>query len=199
VTATETKSRPIIFSAPMVRAILEDKKTQTRRICKPAMEGDGPAASVHPDGSGNGFIAWWPTPRTAHETAKYYPGDEGFHCPLGDVGDRLWVRETFQYTNSKANGPGDCVFRADCAVEVPGIKWKSPYHMLRCFSRINLEITALRVERLDDISQTDAMREGTQGRRSFAGLWDELNGAGAFGRNPWVWVISFRRLAESQA
>src|SRR5690554_5325653 len=97
------RERPIIFSGAMVRAILEGRKTQTRRVMKQAMERKlarrtipDVADAVFPDGSGNGWVAWYGQgPFTAEDTVRRYPGDHGFHCPFGRPGDRLWVRETW--------------------------------------------------------------------------------------------------------
>jgi len=198
------KERPIPFSSPMVRAILEGHKTQTRRMCKKAFD----AASVHPDGAGSGWIAWWPSPVSAAETTKLYPDGEGFPCPYGQPGDRLWVRET-----TWRNGGYVATDKSNIAYE-----GKRPsIFMRRCDSRIILEITAVRVERLQDISEADAIAEGIQGdgimyydyspegtglptqtpRSSYCGLWDSINGKRfPWASNPWVWVLTFQRVKK---
>jgi len=232
--------RPILFSAPMVRALLAGTKTQTRRICERATDivGDH-AASVHPDGSGTGFIAWWPNPVSAEETKRLYPEDQGFKCPHGKPGDRIWVRETWRTAISlddkspsevgalaiaanyrkpwapikyEADGATD---NADVLRDFGG-KWgktRVSIHMPRWASRITLEITGVRVERLQDISRADAIAEGgppshpsidrvscdigfaTDFSRSwYAQLWESIHGEGSWALNPWVWAITFRRI-----
>jgi hypothetical protein len=176
-TATAPKTRPIPFTAPMVRAILAGTKTQTRRIVPPHWF-DGVDA-----------------PPIASE------------CPYGKPGDRLYVREPVvlhcgRYGRYAADGDW---FRVPpegldwyMARVSDGLRTYPPRHVPKWASRIMLEITGVRVERLDDISQVDAMKEGTQGRRSFAVLWDEIHDAGAFGANPWVWCIEFKRINATE-
>jgi len=169
----------------------------------------------------------------------FYPFDGGSiiggwaqHCPYGQPGDRLWVRETWQHDNYPL-GPyePDCTvfYRADYLDDplgpdlersADGIRrrWNSSIHMPRAACRLVLEVTGVRVERLQDISYEDAIAEGmfnpgtiestypltgetgeqlgrrlSHPQRSFAILWEELNGAGAWAANPWVWVVEFRR------
>jgi hypothetical protein len=230
-TSAEPRERPILFSGPMVRAILAGQKTQTRRVCKQAMGmgmGTDPAASVHPDGSGKGFVAWWPSAVSARETAKLYPGDEGFHCPYGLPGDRLWVKETLSIKSRQR-----VAYRADmmsygiademdlctgaCIPDSKmfpvkllgdrGLKWRSSLLMPRWASRLILEVTAIGIERLHQISREDAMAEGIDADggddahrnrstvENFAQTWDHLNGKRpgcAWRDNPWVWVVSFK-------
>lgn len=193
--------RPILFSGPMVRAILEGRKTQTRRVVK------GIALRWLED---DGF-----TPEFVSD-----PGNR--LCPYGKPGDRLWVRETFGHT--KGNGIRT-VYRADgeepkellSERRVHGMKWKPSIHMPRWASRITLEIKNIRAERLKDISCEDAVSEGierinsvgplkTMGWKdygdgpgfmdpitSFQSLWNSINGAGSWALNPWVWIIEFER------
>lgn len=218
------KERPILFSAPMVRAILAGTKTQTRRAVKPQ-----PEVSEQ----GNLCGAWLSRPLGGLLLPKV--GDIAMHCPYGKPGDRLWVREAFRFLNSfdadspaaigvkcisagypkpwapiqyKADGNRDnwlavCTPPAD--MPTPG-KLRPGIHMPRWASRILLEVTAVRVERLHDISQADCIAEGaTGGHGSIAGypyaatpdehyrrIWEQINGAGAWDVNPWVWVIEFR-------
>jgi hypothetical protein len=178
------KERPILFSAPMVRALLDGRKTQTRRIVKhrPTM--------IEVDGV------------TVHGKKQ--------KCPYGQAGDRLWVRETWQLF-PRIEGASRIYYRASCTA--PSVlddwRWTPSIHMPRWASRILLEVTAVRVERLQAISRADAAAEGIcfpegepkpPGYRcdrwpeeNFAGLWDSINGAGAWAANPWVWVVEFRR------
>jgi len=225
--------RPILFSGPMVRAILEGRKTQTRRVVKNLeMFGD-----EHDDGtvdladvevhwtetghSGPGYYAW----------CGEYPdeGSEIIKCPHGTVGDRLWVRESFRLsTGSQGDHNGVVTFR-DGASKI--IYWQDGHrihdrygfiekdspkamrprpsiHMPRWASRITLEITGIRVERVKEISVKDAIAEGikqvgqpyiarnTWVLRDFRDLWDSINASRGFGwdSNPWVWVIEFKRV-----
>jgi hypothetical protein len=147
------KERPILFSAPMVRAILDGRKTQTRRVIKEKlMRGEG-----------------------AHVN----------NCQYGKPGDRLWVRETFCYHDYLAR----YLYKAD---GVTGVKWKPSIFMPRIASRIMLEITGIRVERLQDISEEDAIAEGwPKSSDWYRSLWESINGQGSWVLNPWVWVIEF--------
>lgn len=210
------KEYPILFSSEMVRAILEGKKTQTRRIIKPQ-----PFSFYDLDGCDRrGFVnfrffdgqntKWWPQ----------------INSPFGGVGDRLWVRETFytwyrhteqlnpskiyaaDYPNKK---PYEC--KTDCLMSIlgegdplPSAKWKPSIHMPRWASRITLEIDEIRVERLQDITEEDARMEGvptgtgpevkiSSYRWWFKELWDQINGKEhPWNKNEWVWVIKFHRI-----
>lgn len=219
------KERPILFSAPMVRAILEGRKTQTRRVIKP-FNSPCPAASVHPTKSNDGYIGWWPDPVSAEDTAEAY-FDGGLKCPYGAIGDRLWVRETWQgfhqtsieydeweemeSTKDRFWKHYEPVYKADNK-NFPN-RWLSPIHMPREFSRITLEITNVRVERLKNISGPDCAAEGIQFRgindgptiergvglwketkMHYRKLWECINGKGSWDANPWVWVIEFKRV-----
>jgi hypothetical protein len=231
------KERPILFSGEMVKALLAGTKTQTRRICKPAMIHDGPAASVHRDGAGRGWIAWWPDAVSAEDTKRLYPGDSGFLCPYGTPSDRMWVKETWQMpcgldVFSPNAAAAKCVdaglkpwapvrYAADETATNPhllrdfGGKWgktRVSIHMPRWASRITLEVTGVRVERLQDISEEDAIVEGivaqylsadgfdrTDGygntpRYLYRLLWERINGEGSWAANPWVWALSFKRV-----
>lgn len=189
------KERPILFSAPMVRAILEGRKTQTRRILKPQP-------------------TWHNTnlPTMIGNTAVFgvisdnYPQCD-WKCPYGQPGDRLWVKETHLCTAAD-----EVHFRADGNFPEGAAKmlggWRPSIFMFRRFSRILLEITAVRVERLQDISDEDALAEGVHrmdweyengeccetARDAYAMLWDHINGAGSWDANPWVWCVSFKRI-----
>lgn len=175
--------RPILFSAPMVRAILDGRKTQTRRRIRCQSDLD--------------FDDGWPL---AEDECGIWAR---ISCPYGQRGDRLWVRETWAKIPE-----GEIVFRATDPAwddEKTGLSWKPSSHMPRAFSRITLEITDIRVERLQDISRGDAMAEGCpfanmadcpDPRQWYADLWEQINGAGSWDANPWVWVIGFKRVVS---
>ena len=197
------RERPILFSAPMIRALLSSTKTQTRRIVKP-----GPAGIPDPISgylfNGHALV------REEGSTLSVYP----IKCRYGTAGDRLWVREAFAVSESApyADGKSDrlVVYRADQGRLSDGMwratggRWKPSIHMARDDSRITLEVTGVRVEPLQAISRGDAMNEGcpfantAQGpdpRQWYAELWDSINGPGSWDANPWVWCIAFRRMA----
>lgn len=197
------KERPILFSGPMVRAILEGRKTVTRRVVKP-----------QPD-----FLGSMVDPNTPFKTL-----DAGLHaritCPHGQPDDRLWVREAWAAdAQVDAIAPRDLSqgepiwYPADFSVRQTGCsmiskgRGRPSIHMPRWASRILLEITAVRVERLQDITEDQAIAEGidthpmgfygngciTAGG-AFLELWESINGDGSWAANPWVWVIEFRRV-----
>lgn len=206
----ELKERPILFSAPMVRAILEGRKTQTRRIVKPQ-----PSEEWHPE---VGIYA----PTVVDRHGEEGPGadvygasdeDEGRISAHGQPGDRLWVREGFRHycnewhcgvpvahlTYLADNGHGIVSF---ASAEPPVQKWwnkdKAPkptaIFMPRWASRITLEITEIRVQRLQEITQPDAQAEGVSGREEFSELWDSINKKKCpWNSNPWVWAITFKQ------
>jgi len=205
------KERPILFSGPMVRAILDGSKTQTRRTFKGTTEHKGP---------------YNPAYMEAHQQAKGW----GSICPYGTPGDRLWVRETWQHNIGNGppiiyradHGAAQSVYEADLAtgawkVAVSG--WRPSIHMPRAASRILLEITDVRVQRLQEISDEDARAEGIEYSDeysvrqhahvgldegdwipnappipSFRSLWDTIHGPNSWHANPWVWAITFQRL-----
>ncbi len=205
------KERPILFSAPMIRALLAGTKTQTRRVCKQAgglsfsvdcEDGIAEMSWLHGDGPGY----------DVHETIKRVP------CPYGVPGDRLWVKETHLYVGPGSGSdlpsyreerakrehhkPENCWYRADGDRDVV---WTPSIHMFRGLSRITIEVTDVRVERLQDISEADAKAEGVERHRPativdrayrvpYQTLWGSINGAGSWDANLWVWAISFRRL-----
>lgn len=194
------KERPIIFSAPMVRALLDGRKTQTRRIVK--SQYDDPAWSVRPCEitrfKGHTHDWWLP--------GATVPAVPIIKCPYGRPGDRLWVKETFahhvQAVGAKRDEDGPFVYAADGEFAKQyrlGDKWKSPIFMRRAASRILLEIVAIRVERLQDISEEDAKAEGADPAEcclayyhGYRKLWEAINGAGSWDVNPYVWVIEFK-------
>lgn len=200
-TEIQVKERPILFSAPMVRAILEGRKTQTRRIVKP--QPTRPVANM-----GMGYFSEEPN----NLRAPY------LKCPYGEPGERLWVRET--WAGVKQLG-GIWVrekfhYRASEG-DNELIKWKPSIHMPRVACRIILEITNIRVERLQDISDKDAAEEGlflepvvagttpmwrynsssdwySHTKNCFKGLWQSINGEGSWDANPFVWVVDFKQV-----
>lgn len=211
VTIMPGRDRPILFKGEMVRAIIDGRKTQTRRLVtlpkRRSLKGEGMewVKSIHQDGGGN-WIAWsTDAPDIAEFTKKAYPNGEGFPCPYGIPGDRLWVREKWLQTES-----GDIVFWADCKDDDNFLigdgenhNWKPSIFMRRAISRLTLEITDVRVERLQDITDDDCFAEGIAAagdalgnpRAPYRDLWDAINGKRApWISNPFVWVISFTRL-----
>ncbi len=198
----ELKERPILFSAPMVRAILDGRKTQTRRVVKTKpfkFGGVEPTQNLL-------FLK--------DEIAHFGFNDlitNKVKCPYGGcVGDRLWVRESFGITKNN-----DTVYRADNSdfshdVRDDAQRWRPSIFMPRAFSRITLEITGIRVERLQDISEADARAEGcllserigdgdwpefpTSYKDACQYLWESINGEGSWDLNPFVWVIEFERV-----
>jgi hypothetical protein len=192
----------------MVRALLDGTKTQTRRA----------VANVDPDGT-----VWKSRSRMygvrPHTSA---PPDILEWCPYGQPGDQLWVREAFMHepadycweaSVSVPCRPAVTTYRADFPNSQPGEGWKPSIHMPRALSRITLGITSVRVERLQDISEADALAEGivrqadggygladtthyhfTDPRQSYLSLWESINGAGSVEENPWVWAVELRRL-----
>jgi hypothetical protein len=241
---SSVKARPMLFSAPMVRAILEGRKTVTRRVVK---GGQIPTENLNEKGRLRwsaigqkdpryGFIVCGETAaECANELATFG------RCPYGRPGERLWVRETWALLG---NEDGACVdwndnivkgdesaaariYKASCSVgeyglwQIPdrapwkpdteGVQyegaWRPSIHMFRWASRILLEITDVRVERLQDISEEQAQAEGVKGmprcrslyptddyRWPFKDLWNSINGASAWDANPWVWVVEFKRV-----
>ncbi|AGN89468.1 hypothetical protein Eta_0022 [Serratia phage Eta] len=225
------KERPVIFNSEMVRAILDGRKTQTRRAInwkrQPYME-----MAERDDGS------LWPWAEDGERG-----GDIWFSCPFGEVGDRLWVRETWGVVSHDfdeneriidwvpdrpataihempfGNGyySGHAIYAADGEFiwgddDGHGERscWKPSIHMPRKACRILLEITAVRVERLNDISESDARAEGVMptpgaaerlvgGKLAFAELWASIYGHENWRANPWVWVIEFRRVEVRDA
>lgn len=174
----EVKERPIIMQAESVRAILDGRKTQTRRVLK------------HQVG----------TPRPTKDAGIWGnncdPVTTYFGCPHGQPGDRLWVKEAFYlmpHLNAKS------YFRA--TDPLVGVKWKSPLFMPRCASRITLELVNVRVERVQQISRSDVLAEGfdkieneTWPWRQYMTLWESIHGQGSWAANPLVWVLEFKRV-----
>jgi len=200
--------RPILFSAPMVRAILEGRKTVTRRIVRVHDTRDdfvrlGGFYAAHDD------MSLW-TFNPAWDDRLDGKGDPrpsyALRCPYGQPGDLLWVRETFRPSASDPT----CIHYAASVSEYERKEkgpWKPSIFMRRSESRITLEVTSVRVERLQDISEADAVAEGVDFAghtdeimhdyspdERFSMLWESINGAGSWNENPWVWVVEFRRV-----
>jgi hypothetical protein len=239
------KERPILFSAPMVRALLDGSKTQTRRAAKlPHMNPLGkwePVSWGGPDGGRTREGQAVPLQQVIGHSRT----GELIGCPYGQPGDRLWVREAFAIESTqdyegdpgivpalgpvkwqdddgyrlipryRASEPDTLLMIAPSEKDDVGMRWKPSIHMPRWASRLLLEITEVRVERLQDISQTDARAEGAPpshpsidavsrdfghpdfSRSWYAQLWDQINGAGAWAANPWVWAVSFKRITDA--
>ena len=200
------KERPILFSAPMVRALLDGSKTQTRRVVKPQPIADRQF-------SGGYSIA--PTKRTEGSTLSVWAPHVGMACPYGQLGDRLWVRETWNSSGLNWRKPirdmrkvlGPVHYSADPEHGGWMPYWgtmKPSIHMPRWASRITLEITAVRVERLQDISELDALSEGVDQDTCapvaiYRELWEQINGHASWDMNPWVWAIEFKRINQATA
>lgn len=194
------RERPILFSAPMVQAILEGRKTQTRRVVKNLPERVESITNIEVIDPVDGWVV------VSQSQPRY-----SMACPYGQPGDRLWVRETWMecHSGELVNGHGKPLYRASWGNTPEGQRWKPSIHMPRWASRLNLEITGVRVERLQDITPEDAFAEGDKQRSGmpeyyergalchvdwYRNLWNDINGAGSWNLNPWVWVIEFRRL-----
>jgi hypothetical protein len=198
------KERPILFSGPMVRAILDGRKTQTRRVVK-SLLGVGKVTEFDKSET----LGWDYTFRDKRDRWNDLSLSQLVErCRHGKPGDRLWVREAFRLA-PLGNGPRDefgrpavTHFRSTDSHLFPNVKWKPSIHMPRWASRITLEVTGARVERLNDISRGDAMAEGcphsnlAYGQNPcdwFHELWESINGPESWAANPWVWVIEFRK------
>ncbi|QND32131.1 hypothetical protein HB772_07370 [Sinorhizobium meliloti] len=201
--------RPILFSAPMVRALLAGRKTQTRRLCK-----DQPPPGVaiirktiRPFGG---------EPYHAFERRTKF-GNFGGEVPVKiSRGDRLWVRETWQglsFGDYQPTKSSLCEVRyaatdpcADLDGKARGYPWRPSIFMPRWASRLTVIVTDVRVERLQDISIADALAEGWPGAveankmpatKWYRHLWDEINGAGAWEANPWVAAYTFTVIKQN--
>ncbi|QGY57407.1 hypothetical protein PAASB05_05710 [Pantoea agglomerans] len=202
------RERPILFNADMVSAVLDGRKTQTRRLLTPhhlkMIDAAASAGECYPLESGR-----------QHANSQSYYRE---WCPFGAVGDRLWVRETFR-VHSRATDVATLVYKASeqqswtqqthrvpiekCNKPAVVDTWTPSIHMPRWASRITLEITGVRVERLQSISEEDAKAEGVKtecsviGDKHFLGfrsLWKSIYGDDSWQANPWVWVVEFKRV-----
>ncbi|MEQ0906383.1 morphogenetic protein [Pseudomonas aeruginosa] len=202
--AETPQERPILFNDQMVRAILEGRKTVTRRAVKglqiPTEDKTTPHEGLRWSALGQrhlryGFNVFGSTKEEcAHELARCGV------CPFGKPGDRLWVRETFADIGCRLTFRADLEDGAHCSVT----RWTPSLHMPRWASRILLEITAVRVERLQDITPNQCIAEGAWREKdkelgrgqeaiaAFADLWRSTGGD--WDANPWVWVIEFKRV-----
>jgi len=211
------KERPILFSGPMVRAILDGRKTQTRRVVKPQPD------DTH-EGKPYWYVGGFRTSWIGRESKEPHWGNNWIKCPYGSVGTRLWVRETWNayevcrlgygldkpgevYKKIPSDKPynSHIVYACDSFVDGP---FRPSIHMPRWASRITLEITGVRVERLNDISQPDIAAEGIdchpsarqrtqyEYRNKFCELWQSINGPDSWAANPWVWAIEFKRVEK---
>lgn len=227
------KERPIVFAGREVRAMLDGRKTQARRVVR------WPNAAVNADGCvvmppGVGTEQWWPCSRV--------DGDEKpLRCPYGTPGSKLWVRETFALEHLGEDGER-VVYRIDRAARwvaegetihylessYKPARWTPAVQMPRRLSRLALDVTGVRVQRLQDISEDDACAEGLKvtgptanqageviddrpgylghgslwhdPRRAFETIWDSVNGKSAqWSSNPWVWVLEFKRVEQEGA
>jgi len=209
------KERPILFSGSMVRAILSGEKMQTRRIVRfhqiPATAEQKDFHRMYlecfqTNDGGFGFC----TARLRRADRFVLAKNPGKQCPYGITGDRLWVKETWQHDdgdcdNHKCGNPNHVRYREDEKDPDMFTGWRPSIFMQRWASRITLEITDVRVERVQDITDEDAIEEGvdrtntsipTYARQRYQKLWDSINAKRGFGWdvNPWVWVVAFRRL-----
>lgn len=219
------KSRPILFSGSMVRALLDGSKCQTRRIVKPQPPDDCGGIEVgpyHPTIIRRGEDEPGPEVFGAYSS----DGSWGVKCPHGQVGDALWVRETWAHdaesleqcraSHEDAFGGSYGPYYRATEGAPDTLKWKPSIFMPRWASRITLQITGVRVERLQDISEADAMAEGAPSYEegvdspprdtehewsytaSFQRLWESINGPGAWATNPFVWVLEFTTISGAK-
>lgn len=206
------KERPILFSTPMVKAILEGCKTQTRRVMRrqpDKVERFKHGVETADTDARYAILRCYNRPKMFKKCNSGWFADASYKTPFTEfnVGDHLWVRETwrkydcdecpcYEYCNCPPHGT--YLYYADCLDDEA--KWKPSIHMPRSASRILLEITNIRVERVQDISEADATAEGMIAdddycaEEYFSILWNELNGWAEKGwnANPWVWCIEFR-------
>ncbi|EDW1731192.1 hypothetical protein S726_003291 [Salmonella enterica subsp. enterica] len=224
------KERGMIFNAEMVRAILDGRKTQTRRIMaiQPEHSELGLRRVIDSkNGRDNGKYFW-----SQSDARGLKMRSKVFGCPYGEVGDRIWVRETWQVIHDHIDESSHVEYRTyapsipkekdrywhavyaehfgDESREDRGFPWRPAIHMPRWASRITLEITDVRVERLRGLSEEDAKSEGIipsaggvlpgwEYRINFRDLWMDIYGTDNWEANPWVWVIEFKRVEGGAA
>ena len=243
--SSNRKEKPILFSAPMVQAILEGRKTQTRRVIKDI---DPNSKHIYPYDDllnyGIGFSFIEPDQFDIPEKEKMVSLAK---CRYGKPGDLLWVRETTAFTVGEHQPYDTISYKADSFhkdINRPGVnfpedemckngwhdkdlakvlKWTPSIHVKKIFARIWLEVTEINVERLQDISEQDAIAEGIQkygpfgeyagskhpnggnmthrayykASRAFECIWESINGEKSWRKNPWVWVVKFRVLSTT--
>lgn len=246
------KEHPILFSGPMVCALLKGTKCQTRRVVKPkiveAIEFLGGGPSGEPATADDVDLVW---KTSTDDNDKRLPAQWVLECSeypeegclpignlFGNVGDRLWVKETWQFANWTEDGMPQLRYRADGALrwfedqppddwgelltdiwatlsepenykidgKAADRQWRPSIFMPRWAARILLEVTVVRLERLQNISEADALAEGAKLHRDkdpdygYAGwyraLWESINGPDSWAANPWVWVIEFDRVRQ---
>lgn len=224
------KEHPILFSTPMVRAITSGQKTMTRRAKGFGEVNEMPDRFVY---VGNSKHMEVPHPAVKYDRSTYYmfnlTNSNGhswvFKCPYGEIGDRIWVRETFRPLIDCENGEfKEWDYKADMPDEFykqfPQKGYKPSIHMPRKACRILLEITEIKIERLQDISEDDAKAEGAKDhlkvddlsrlktldwtipspfqmhQLGFLAIWCDINGVQSWKENPWVWVIKFKRIQK---
>ena len=201
------KEHPILFNTEMVRAILDGRKTQTRRLVKPQPPDKTPNGTLYDSFQKTTLPVTEGYDLTAYIDNPLYIGK----CPFGQIGDQIWVRETWNdYANDiplgyilyKADMPmhwnaKDTEHGEDIDLKAEDFKWKPSIHMPREASRINLEITDIRVEIVRSITYIEAKAEGinyergyTDPRDAFKYLWDSIYKN--WNDNPWVWVVEFK-------
>jgi len=212
------KARPILFSAPMVRALLDGRKTQTRRILKPQppvecgihyMLGNESWLDDENQSPLRHYWEAWGGPLFENKPADHLCGSHSVRSPHGKPGDQLWVREAwsthacFDHIPPRDLTTRSIHYQADGTIKTG--KYRQAFHMPRWASRITLEVVSVRVERLNDISTEDCIAEGITTnlrehdavcdlRDQYRELWEHLNGSGSWAANPWVWVVEFRRI-----
>lgn len=224
--ASPQPERPILFSAPLVRALLAGTKTVTRRLIRPQPQGHHwenlpPEAryrhyvGVMEDGAGLVCASVHHITVNGRESMEE---DPPARCPFGVPGDRLWVREAWSHDSETLEAArvrhedmmgGDAIYyrATEENPDESGLRWRPSIHMPRWASRIDLEVTEVRVERLQEITEHDAAREGVSDmvrvpgsigestRAKFFYLWGEVHGIRVTrDYNPWVWVVRFRRI-----
>ena len=209
------KERPILFNTEMVQAILQGRKTQTRRVIKANIPEK--AKFIGCRESKEEGVGFYFSDGTTGNMQGFYPSLFGnLYCPYGQVGDILWVRESFSKKKDTV------VYRANvCSKwDLPdGFSWKPSIHMPKDVARIFLKIKDVRIERLFDISEIDSQMEGVSfeivnkikeykdylnpkhtfpvyAKLSFISLWEKINGEKSLELNPWVWVVEFERIEK---
>lgn len=211
--------KPIIFSPAMVEAIMSGRKTQTRRVIKPQPPGEGyelwTLMSTTGPRKNEGKLHWV---KPDQERLNFIDDQYIFFtCPYGHIGDKLWVRERWAYIgdqnwqDASFDDWGNLWHYATAEQDARDqLKWKPSIHMPRRFARLILEVKDIRIEKLQDISESDAINEGIESQRgiykdyltekfyrkpyqSFETLWCKINGQKSWQSNPWVWVVEFEK------